>query len=1058
MTQKKDWETLSVLHRGRLPDRAYFLSFTNEKNALTYERGRSRGFKLLNGMWKFNYSENPEFAPDFFYADDYDVSDWDDLQVPSHWQLNGYGTPHYTNVQYPFPVDPPYVPTDNPTGSYKRNFYLTPEWLDQKIILRFEGVDSAFHVWVNGKEIGYSQGSRMSSEFNITPYIREGLNTLSVRVYQWSDGSYLEGQDMWWLSGIFRDVYLLAKPIIHINDLFIRTELDKNYEDAVLKIDTILENGVNQNMDYYQLEYRILNHEKRLIAQTIESKSVFLPKNLSVKVRMDIPVKSPTKWSVENPYLYDLLIILKDSKGKVIEVVPNKIGFRSIELKDGVFLINGVAIKLKGVNRHDHHPDSGRAVPLDSMEKDIVLMKQHNINAVRTAHYPNDPRFYELCDTYGLYVIDEADLECHGFEYVGNINQISDDPDWEIAYVDRIKRMVERDKNHPSIIMWSLGNESGYGRNHNAMYKWVKENDPTRLVHYEGQCRYIMDESKNEPKRDPTVSDIHTTMYTPIDILEKLGKRTDLNKPHIVCECLHAMGNGPGGFREYWEIFYKYRRLQGGFVWEWKDHGIRQYTDDGKEYFAYGGDFGDTPNDYNFVIDGLVMSDWTPSPGLIEYKKVIEPICVEGVHLEVGKVRITNRYDFISLNHLNLTWSMQEGGMFVDQGTLPIPEVAPGENTILTIPFKLPSEIQPNTDYFLNIHFTLAMNTRWANTGFEIAWAQLELPVKKALPIEPILFPKIPLNCTEINNYLLVKGEDFEFVFNLVYGKMDSWSYQGVDLMKEGPKLNLWRALIDNDHHSAIDWKNDCLNMLQHRVDSVYWNTSEGNEKVFITVKARVAPPIFSWGIITKYTYTIEKNGEISLDVQGEPEGYGPKTLPRIGIQMKLPTNLDYVSWYGRGPGEAYNDSKLANRFGVFSSRIEELYTPYAYPQENGNRHDVRWVSLTSARGIGFIVVGVPKIDFSAHYYTTENIDKAQHPYELVKQDFITLNLDHKQHGLGSASCGPDVLSPYQLKNNPFHFQIHLKPFSVDEISEVEISRTIGFKHSTLKIEKIKLK
>ena len=792
MIKRNDWENIAVLHKNRLAERAYFLSFSDERSALTYDRGNSQGFKLLNGSWKFHYAENPALSPDNFYQDHFDVSDWDELVVPSHWQMNGYGKPHYTNVRYPFPVDPPYVPTENPTGSYRRNFYIPAQWLQQKIILHFEGVDSAFHVWVNGQEVGYSQGSRIPAEFDITPYIHEGENTLAVRVYQWSDGTYLEDQDMWWLSGIFRDVYLVAKPKVHIQDFFVTTNLDEQYQHATLSIDTVIENGTSQVFENYQLEYRLLDQDGSMV--TVNSQKVLLPNDQQVKVNIDIPVENPEKWSADHPYLYHLLITLKDAAGNVIEVIPNKTGFRSIELKDGVFLINGEAIKFKGVNRHDSHPDLGRAVPLDAMEKDVILMKQHNINAVRTAHYPNDPRFYDLCDVYGLYVIDEADLETHGFEHTGNAllgnnpdwvkansdrGKLSDDPEWEEAYIDRAKRMVARDKNHPSVIMWSLGNESGFGCNHEAMGKWIKENDPTRLVHYEGETRTIMMQDDDNPKRDPAVSDVHTTMYTSIEIMEQLGQRTDLNKPHILCEYIHAMGNGPGGIKEYWDLFYQYKRLQGGFVWEWCDHGIRQFTEDGEEYFAYGGDFGDKPNDYNFVIDGLVMPDRTPSPGLIEYKKVIEPVHVEAVDLKTGNVRIKNRYDFISLGHLNLSWSIEADGKLIDQGVLPAPDVAPGETTTLAIPYKLPELIQPDTDYWLNLQFTLAADTLWAKTGHEIAWAQFELPVTSTVERETVHSLHQPLDCQEWNNKLLVQGEDFQVEFDLVYGTLNSWSYRG---------------------------------------------------------------------------------------------------------------------------------------------------------------------------------------------------------------------------------------------------------------------------------------
>jgi beta-galactosidase/beta-glucuronidase len=1051
MKQKGDWETLFVLQRNRMPERAYFFSYADPISALTYERGNAYGFKLLNGGWKFHYALNPEEAPKKFYEESFDVSDWDDIEVPSNWQMHGYGKPHYTNVQYPFPVDPPNVPTENPTGSYRRDFYLPREWVNQKVIVRFEGVDSAFHVWINGREVGYSQGSRLPSEFDITPYVREGNNIIAVRVYQWCDGSYIEDQDMWWLSGIFRDVYLLVKPNVHIYDFFIRTTLDQTYTDAVLDIDVLIKNDFPKNVEDYCLEVCLLDRNQNVVSDGKTREIVSVAAFEQIQKTIKLPVKNPEKWSAESPYLYHLLLTLKDNQGNIVEVIPSKIGFRSVEIKNGLLLVNGVPIMLKGVNRHEHHPDLGRAVPIDWMIEDVKLMKQHNINAVRTAHYPNDPRFYDLCDEYGLYVVDEADLECHGFELVGDINTISNHPDWEEAYIDRIKRMVERDKNHPSVIMWSLGNESGFGRNHEAMARWVKNRDKTRPVHYEGEVRAIMMQDHHYPRREPVVSDVFTTMYTSVELLDALGSRTDFTKPHILCEYAHAMGNGPGGLKEYWDVFYKHPRLQGGFVWEWMDHGIRQHTKDGKEYFAYGGDFEDQPHDSNFVIDGLVMPNRIPSPALVEYKKVIEPVLVEEVNLKKGEVRVTNRYDFISLDHLNLSWAVVADGNIVDHGAMSIKNIAAGESQTISIPYKLPSVMISPTDYWLNLSFTLAYDTLWAKAGHEVAWAQFKLPALSTVNkrIEKSVMPLVSVE--EKGRHLVVKGANFELVINQIYGMIESWIFEGIQLWNEGPKLHMWRAPIDNDSLAIEHWKSSSsteewikygLHCLQHRVDSVHYYIDKDYKKVTIYVNTRVAPPKLNWGIETTYTYTIYGSGDLLLDVMGKPKGNDvPETLPRIGVQLKLPNYLDRVSWYGRGPGESYIDSKQANRFGIWSKKVEELYTPYVYPQENGNRHDVRWASFTNQRGLGFVVVGMPNFDFSAHYYTTEDFEQSRHTYELVKRDFITLHLDYKQHGLGSASCGPDVLEQYKLKNEMFHFQIRFKSYSKDAISPDEISK-----------------
>ena len=1035
-----DWENPEVFQRGREPARASFIPYPDEESALSGERGRSPWFTLLNGNWKFNYAENPHLAPaDFFieyFPEDFlmgcfdvthlDEEQWDDIQVPCSWQMQGYGRPHYTNVVYPFPTDPPHVPTENPTGSYRRKFFLSADWDDRQVFLRFEGVDSAFYVWVNGQEIGYSQGSRLPAEFDITSHLRNGVNTVSVRVLQWSDGSYLEDQDMWWLSGIFRDVYLIATPATHIFDFRVRTELDAEYQNAVLKLRTVLKNHGEEAASNYRIEAQLLDTDQRPILDQPMSSDVDVQADNEAIVDLEASVENPEKWSAESPYLYSLLITLKDDQGRVMEVVPCKVGFRSVELRDGNMLVNGVPIMIKGVNRHDHHPDLGKAASLDSMIEDILLMKRHNVNAVRTSHYPNDPRFYDLCDYYGIYVLDETDLECHGFAPVGNWNWTSDDPDWEGAYVDRMVRMVERDKNHPGVIIWSLGNEAGFGRNHEAMARWVREADPTRLLHYEGD---------GEQK----VADIVGPMYTSVDGIIELGKDSDAEKPVILCEYAHAMGNGPGGFKEYWDAFYQYKRLQGGFVWDWIDQGLRQVTEDGREWFAYGGDFGDEPNDANFLINGLIFPDRKPSPGLVEYKKVLEPVRVDPVDLAAGEIKLTNRHDFISLDHLLVSWNLMEGGKIIQNGAIQTPDIAPGETKIVEIPYTMPTALAAGAEYWLNVSFTLASDTIWASSGHEVARAQFQLPVD--VPARPVaeIGPMPIINCEASEDVIEITGADFELIFDRIYGVIKSWCHESMGIINAGPRLNFWRAPMDNDRHTARDWRRARLHEMQHRVEAV--ECHELSEKaVQIHVKSRIAPPVLALGFECDYIYTIYGSGDVILEAHGVPEGEFPGTLPRIGLQMILPGEFDHVSWYGRGPGENYVDSKQASRIGVYSCMVDDLYVPYVYPQDNGNRTDVRWVSLTDTRGMGLLAV-MPCLNFSAHRFTTEDIEKAVHTCDLFPRDEITLNLDYQHHGLGSASCGPGVLPQYQLHPHEFNFAVRLRPFSVDRISPMSLSR-----------------
>ncbi|EKG19697.1 Glycoside hydrolase family 2 domain 5 [Macrophomina phaseolina MS6] len=632
-----DWCNLDIIHRNTLAPRAAFFNYSSPSAALLYDPQTSEYVKSLNGQWKFSYAVNPYRAPDGFEQPAFDASAWPEIPVPSHWQLEGYGKPHYTNLPYPFPVDPPHVPLDeNPTGSYLRKFTVPNGFRDKQVRLRFEGVDSAFHVWVNGRELGYSQGARNPSEFDVTPFvIFSGENTVAVRVYQWSDGSYLEDQDQWWLSGIFRDVNLIAFPKSHIQDFFVKTLLDENYENAVLRVDLTIEGGGAVTL-------QLLQNDKS--TKVLESSGA--PSGDGT-LTLELPLENPRKWTAEDPYLYHLVIQLGD------QTIAHRVGFRRAEIKNGIFLVNGARIVFRGVNRHEHHPTKGRAVGPELLRHDLLLMKKHNINAIRTSHQPNDTRLYELADELGFWIMDEADLETHGFAcveeaalspedkkkpyeerklitYEAAARWTSDNPVWEKAYVDRMQQMVARDKNHPSIVMWSLGNEAFYGCNHQAMYDWGKRYDPDRVIHYEGDIH-------------AKTVDLFSLMYPELDTLRDFAEKWDGAKPLVLCEFAHAMGNGPGALKEYVELFYKHRCLQGGWVWEWANHGLEHTSPDRKKYYAYGGDFGDEPNDGTFVMDGLVRSDHSIGPGLVEYKKAIEPVQLVSGSIEDGYVAVVNR-------------------------------------------------------------------------------------------------------------------------------------------------------------------------------------------------------------------------------------------------------------------------------------------------------------------------------------------------------------------------------------------------------------------------------
>ena len=1020
------------LSRNRLPARATFASYDDETSARRANRAAASSLRSLNGTWRFLYVASPAEVPSDFAAEAMDDAQWRDLPVPSHWQLHGYGRPHYTNIHYPWPVDPPHVPTENPTGVYRRSFDVPAEWHDRAVILRFEGVDAAFDVFVNGRHVGYSQGSRMPSEFAVTPFVRPGRNVLAVCVYQWCDGSYLEGQDTWWLSGIFRDVSLLAAPPVSLFDVGIRTDLDAQYCDATLRVRAVLRNWTRLDHPGCRVELKLLDLDGRPTPLATTSTTVPVLAGGDVVAAMEVSVSNPRKWCAEDPCLYTLLISVFDADGRMIEVVPVRVGFRSVEIKNGNLLVNGRRIVFKGVNRHEHHPDRGRAIDEDSTRTDVLLMKQHNINAVRTAHYPHHPRFYDLCDEYGLYVIDEADLETHGLKDIGDWSLLSRDPRWQEAFLDRMIRMVERDKNHPCVVLWSLGNEAGFGPNHEAMARWAREADPTRPLHYEGD--YEM-----------KIADVLSQQYPTLDQLARHASQEDDHRPYILCEYAHAMGNGPGGLKEYDDAFHRYKRLQGGFVWEWIDQGLRKRREDGRSFFAYGGDFGDEPNDANFICDGLVFSDRTPSPALIEYKKVIEPVQVEAVDLAAGSFRVRNRYDFVSLDHLAMTWDITANGRVLQTMTAAAPRIAAGQSEIVSLPITIPADPEPRTEYWLNIRFTLARQCPWGEPGHVVAWAQFLLPVHADVTAGRASSAPAPIRCDESGNRLQIRGDSFALTFDLIRGRIEAWSHANADLVVQGPRLCFWRAPIDNERFccGVPVYENESvyrMHLLQHVTQTVR-HERPGDGSVRVIVATRIAPPARSNAFLCEYVYTVWGTGDVVIDCRGEPTGEWPPALPRIGLEMAIPATFDRVTWYGRGPGESYADSKLANAIGLYTCDVDALYTPYVRPQENGNRTDVRWAALTDRHGLGLLAVGMPTLDFSAHRFTVADIQAARHPCDLPARPEITLHLDHRQNGLGSASCGPGVFPGYELSCAPFRFRMRLRPFAGGQDEMIAMAR-----------------
>ena len=1015
----KTWENHQIDGINRMPARAHFLTFPSKEKALLNNNRYTHAFKNLNGVWKFMFLDAPEYSPEGFFNSDFDVTKMDDITVPGNWQLQGYGKMHYSDLWYNFPINPPYVPTENPTGIYKRTFFVEESYRDKKIIIRFCGVDSAYHLWINGKEVGYSKVARNESEFDITDLIRVGEeNDVTVRVYQWSDGTYLEDQDMWWESGIFRDVELIGVPKDGINDYKVIADLDDEYKNGIFKVEAFLRTTKEVNVTFELVDAG----ENTVFTKTVVAKEG--------KACIDEVIADVNHWTAETPYLYKLFMTVEDD-GQIVEVIPQNVGFRNIRLNGETFLVNGVAIKFKGVNRHDYSPQNGRVVSREEIEKDIILMKQFNINAIRTSHYPNSYYLYDLCDEYGMYLIAETDLECHGFELTGDYKWITDDPSWELAYVSRMTRMIERDKNHPAIIFWSLGNESAFGCNFRKMTDVAHEMDPTRLVHYEGDF-------------DVESADVYSTMYTWIENPKKPYLMKDIieksKKPHIHCEYCHAMGNGPGNLKDYQDLVYAHDKLQGGFVWEWFDHGIESFTESGEKYYRYGGDFGDDPSNKDFCIDGLIMPDRTPSPGLYEYKKVIEPITTTAVDIQKGIINLLSRYDFANLDRFNLVYKVMEDDVILQTGFMAVPSIEARANRDITLPYDLSAiKVKPGAHYYVNISYQLREDTRYASSGHELATAQFELPLYK----EGIMVrPEGILNVEKEHTTLHVKGANFSLDFNLVNGNLMNIVRDGMQVLSKGPRLTLWRAPISNDMEIIDKLKKVYFLHLEHEVVMNIDYHMEGNI-LKVEVDTINSTTNSAWHFKTKYVYTVCPSGDILIDVEGTPSGrvdLAPDMLPRIGVSMHLDKSMEHVRYFGMGPGENYADSKEAAQMGLYANTVDGLFTNYVIPQENGNHMGCKWVSMTNDRGMGLLASTEGDFNFSASWYEDKDLDDAKHTCDLVKRDYIVFNVDYKQNALGTNSCGQWQLDKYRAKFEDFKLSFRLTPFNNKEVLDKHLA------------------
>lgn len=967
----KRWEDHRITGIGRREARTAFYKDSQKKIS-------------LNGEWAFKYVDAPELSPEGFEQSGA-CEGWDKIDVPSVWQLRGYDKMHYTDVLYPFPVNPPHVPDENPTGIYKKTVVLDEQWMEKDTVLKFHGVDSAFDVWVNGNHVGFGKVSRLPSEFDITGFVKTGENDITVRVYKWSDGTYLEDQDMWWLSGIYRDVELINEEKNAVLDLRVNGTLDDSYKNGFFTA------GITMKQAGTNLGWKLSYKGKTVLEGELVSEGK------DICIEAEIP--EVHTWTAETPELYEFTVMTENQE------VTVRCGFRKIEIKDKNFRVNNQVILLNGVNHHDYNPREGRRVTREQMESDIRLMKQYNINAVRCSHYPANEYFYDLCDEYGLYVIDEADLECHGFEWVENYTWITDDETWKDAYVDRSVRMVKRDRNHPSIIMWSMGNESAFGCNFRSAAEAIRELDDTRLVHYEGDF-------------EAEVTDVYSTMYTRLKGLKEIAEyQIKGDKPHVMCEYGHAMGNGPGGLKAYQDMYRKYKRLQGGFLWEWYDHGI--YTEEkDKKYYKYGGNYGDFPTNGNFCIDGILMPDRTPSPGMEEYKQIIAPVEITAVEGSMNKIQIRNYYDSLNLDTTTLYWEVKAEDQMIQDGTVEGLSVAPHEGKIIALPITA-FELQENTDYYLNLTVCQKEERNYAPAGYEIKKVQIPMQIRK--DGFSVRETADKLQVTEEQGGLTVENSRVTAKFSTVFGKLISFGKDGKEYLTEGPRMNVYRATIDNDMYKKEDWMNKYF--IQKPVEETeYVSCLKEDDKVIVRIGTFFSCYNQSWGFECDYTYTVYSCGQMKVEIQGKAVQRGklePAFLPRIGVIMKGNKNFQKTMWYGMGPGESYVDSKAASIMGIYENTVDGMMTDYVFPQENGHHEQVKWFRIGDGKD-GLLCKMEEKLGLNLANYTDESLEKAQHPFEIEKADDVIIHLDYRQSGLGSNSCGEEQLEENKVKLQDF--------------------------------------
>lgn len=1057
-----DWENHHVLHINREPARAAFTPFSARKGDCSM---------CLDGMWKFRWTPVPEERIEGFYQPNFDDSNWVDFPVPANWEINGYGTPIYVSAGYPFKIDPPRVMGEpktsyttykerNPVGQYRRTFVLPADWeANGQTFLRFEGVMSAFYVWVNGERVGYSQGSMEPSEFNVTKYLKAGDNRIAVEVYRYSDGSYLEDQDFWRFGGIHRSIHLVHTPDIRIRDYAVRTlpASDGNYKDFILQIDpqfsvyrgmtgkgytvqAVLKDATGKEISTLKGEVEEILDLEHKAGRMNEWYPQRGPRKMG---RLSTVIKSPERWTAETPYLYKLHLTLQNEKGEVLERVEQPVGFRSVEIKGGQLLVNGNPVRFRGVNRHEHDPRTARVMSEKRMIQDILLMKQANINAVRTSHYPNVSRWYELCDSIGLYVMDEADIEEHGLR-----GTLASTPDWHAAFMDRAVRMAERDKNYPSVVMWSMGNESGYGPNFAAISAWLHDFDPTRPVHYEGAQGV-------DGRPDPKTVDVISRFYTRVkqeylnpgiaegedkeraenarwERLLEIAERTNDNRPVLTSEYAHSMGNALGNFKEYWDEIYSNPRMLGGFIWDWVDQGIYKTLPDGRRMVAYGGDFGDKPNLKAFCFNGLLMSDRETTPKYWEVKKVYAPVQLK---MENGKLKMTNQNHHTGLSQYRCLWSLTVDGKEKERGEIALPEIAPGETGTVALSDFRWNGGKAGSDCQLKVSIVLKSDALWAKAGHEVAWEQFCLQKGDLLSADGA--NKGRLQIKEDDNILQIIGRSFFVQWNKKEtGSMTSLMYNGKEMLarpedfKIQPLTQVFRAPTDNDksfgNWLAKDWKLHGMDNPQISLES-FNHTLRADGAAVVEIQTN---NVYKEGKVkTTSVYTVFSDGTIDLKTTFLPQGILPE-LPRLGIAFCLSSSYDTFTWYGRGPQDNYPDRKTSAAIGLWKGTVDEQYMRYPRPQDSGNKEDVRYLMLTDKRNKGIRIDAVDNtFSASALHFTAQDLYKETHDCDLKPRAEVILSLDAAVLGLGNSSCGPGVLKKYAIekKEHTLHIRISKK-------------------------------